>query len=161
MRAVAGAALAPNNRADYDRVLYRLRRRLRPRVLAKALAEGRALGPDEAMAELHAVIQQADQARMRAPEAAFPSAPAAEATPAGAVLARLGGPAELLTPREREVAGLVGRGYTNRQIAEGLVITEGTAALHVAHILDRLNLRSRHQVADWAVEHGFAREPSD
>jgi DNA-binding CsgD family transcriptional regulator len=60
-----------------------------------------------------------------------------------------------LTPREREVAVLIARGLTNTQIAEALVITRGTAANHVAHILGRLGLRSRTQVAIWAVHNGL------
>jgi non-specific serine/threonine protein kinase len=60
-----------------------------------------------------------------------------------------------LTPREREVAALIARGMTNRQIAEELVITEGTAANHVKHILARLTLDSRVQIATWAVERGL------
>jgi non-specific serine/threonine protein kinase len=67
----------------------------------------------------------------------------------------------VLTPREREVAALIARGYTNRQIAEELVITEGTAASHVVHILNRLGARSRAQVAVWATEQGLARARSD
>jgi non-specific serine/threonine protein kinase len=53
-----------------------------------------------------------------------------------------------LTPREVEVARLLARGYTDQEIAEELVITRGTASLHVHHILGKLGLRSRHQVAD-------------
>ena len=52
-----------------------------------------------------------------------------------------------LTPREREVAGLIARGYTNRQIAETLIVTQGTVANHVAHILTKLGLANRTQVA--------------
>jgi DNA-binding NarL/FixJ family response regulator len=52
-----------------------------------------------------------------------------------------------LTPREREVALLMARGYTNQQIAESLVITPGTAANHVAHVLAKLGLANRTQVA--------------
>jgi non-specific serine/threonine protein kinase len=63
-----------------------------------------------------------------------------------------GGPADPLTAREREVAQLVADGKTNRQIAEALVITEWTVDTHVRHILAKLNLRSRAQVAAWAVE---------
>jgi DNA-binding NarL/FixJ family response regulator len=40
-----------------------------------------------------------------------------------------------LTPCVYEVAVLIGRGLTNRQIGEMLVITEGTARIHVAHVL--------------------------
>jgi predicted ATPase/DNA-binding CsgD family transcriptional regulator len=64
-------------------------------------------------------------------------------------------PATDLTPREQEVASLIARGLTNRQIGEALVITEGTAASHVVHILDKLGFRSRAQVAVWAAEHGL------
>jgi non-specific serine/threonine protein kinase len=55
-----------------------------------------------------------------------------------------------LSPREREVAALLAEGLSNRQIAERLVIAEKTAALHVEHILAKLGLHSRWQVADWA-----------
>jgi len=57
-----------------------------------------------------------------------------------------------LTEREREVVGLIVRGCTNREIAEELVIAEGTAVRHVANILNKLNMKSRAQVAVWAVE---------
>ena len=52
-----------------------------------------------------------------------------------------------LTVREREVARLIALGYTNRQIADKLVITRGTAANHVAHILQKLGATNRTQVA--------------
>ena len=57
--------------------------------------------------------------------------------------------------REQEVAGLIARGLTNRQIGETLVITEGTAASHVVHILDKLGFGSRAQIAIWAAERGL------
>jgi DNA-binding NarL/FixJ family response regulator len=57
-----------------------------------------------------------------------------------------------LTEREQEVVGLIVRGCTNREIAEELVIAEGTAVRHVANILNKLNMKSRAQVAVWAVE---------
>ncbi len=51
-----------------------------------------------------------------------------------------------------EVVELIVRGCTNREIAEELVIAEGTAVRHVANILDKLDLHSRAQVAVWAME---------
>ena len=54
---------------------------------------------------------------------------------------------QLLTPRQREVAALVANGFTNRQIAERLVLSEGTVANHVRAILDRLGVERRGQVA--------------
>ncbi len=70
-------------------------------------------------------------------------------------------PADLLTAREREVAVLLARGLTNRQIAQALVIAEGTAGVHVDHILNKLGFRSRAQVAAWAAEHGLLAAPTD
>ncbi|CAL9656554.1 ATP-binding protein [Streptomyces sp. enrichment culture] len=52
-----------------------------------------------------------------------------------------------LTPREREVADLIVEGLTNRQIAERLVISKRTADTHVEHILTKLGVTSRVQVA--------------
>jgi len=56
-------------------------------------------------------------------------------------------PAYPLTRREREVAELVGRGLTNRQIAKELVVSHRTVEKHVANILKKLGLHSREQVA--------------
>jgi DNA-binding NarL/FixJ family response regulator len=64
-----------------------------------------------------------------------------------------------LTAREREVAALISSGLTNRQLAEELVISESTAEVHVKHILSKLGLKSRVQVAGWATEHGLRRTP--
>jgi predicted ATPase/DNA-binding CsgD family transcriptional regulator len=58
-------------------------------------------------------------------------------------------PGSPLTSREREIALLLARGYSNRQLAETLVITEQTAETHVKHILGKLDLRSRHQLTEW------------
>ncbi len=55
-----------------------------------------------------------------------------------------------LTPREQEVLQLVGLGYTNRDIAQSLYISEGTVKTHVTHLLSRLSLRNRAQLAIYA-----------
>lgn len=65
-------------------------------------------------------------------------------------LAANGGTARL-TRREREVAALVAEGLTNRDIAQRLFIAEKTAENHVQHILTKLGLSSRSQIAVWAV----------
>jgi DNA-binding NarL/FixJ family response regulator len=56
-----------------------------------------------------------------------------------------------LTPREWEVAVLVARGHFNRQIADDLVVSERTVDTHVSHILRKLHLVSRAQIAAWVV----------
>jgi two-component system, OmpR family, sensor kinase len=60
-----------------------------------------------------------------------------------------------LTPRQREIAGLISQGLSNAAIAEQLVLTHGTVANHVASILQRLDLDSRTQIAAWAIEEGL------
>jgi DNA-binding CsgD family transcriptional regulator/tetratricopeptide (TPR) repeat protein len=56
-----------------------------------------------------------------------------------------------LTPREREVADLVAQGLTNREIAKHLFLSERTAQNHVQHILTKLDLSNRSQIAVWAT----------
>jgi DNA-binding NarL/FixJ family response regulator len=52
-----------------------------------------------------------------------------------------------LTEREREILALLGEGYSNREIAEELVITVGTVKNHVHNILDKLDVHTRKQAA--------------
>ena len=67
------------------------------------------------------------------------------------------GPFEALTPREREVLGLLAEGRSNRGIAEGLGISEGTVKAHVKAILRKLGAESRVAAAVLAVERGLGR----
>jgi two-component system, NarL family, response regulator DevR len=57
-----------------------------------------------------------------------------------------------LTEREREVLTLIARGYTNKQIADALTVTEKTARNHVSHILEKVGLSRRSEAAVFAVE---------
>ena len=58
-----------------------------------------------------------------------------------------------LTPREYEIAVLIADGLSNQQIAGRLVLTAGTVANHVAHVLAKLGVDSRVQVAVEVVRH--------
>ena len=60
----------------------------------------------------------------------------------------------VLTPREREIAGLVADGLTNREIAERLVISRRTAESHVENILAKLGFASRTQIVAWILQNG-------
>src|SRR6266851_7580096 len=57
-----------------------------------------------------------------------------------------------LTRRERQVACLIRCGRSNRQIAFELIVSERTVDTHVSHILHKLELTSRAQIAAWVVE---------
>jgi len=66
-----------------------------------------------------------------------------------------------LTAREREVIGLVAAGRTNRQIADELFITEGTAGVHVSNILAKLGVQGRTEAAAVAHRLGLIQSPPD
>lgn len=60
-----------------------------------------------------------------------------------------------LTPRETEVIKLVAESYTNRQIAEALVISENTVERHRANILEKLGLHDRVELTRYAIRNGL------
>ncbi len=94
-----------------------------------AFAEGRAMGFEE-------TVEYALSDKKRpSPLLPMPEEPSAAQPPV------------VLTRRERQVAELVGRGLTNRQIASELHLSERTVEKHVANILRKHNLHSREQVA--------------
>lgn len=119
----------PYRRQQLEEMLRRSRSALSPQRADAARREG------EAMA-----MGQAIDYALRAAAAVAPAA--ADAGP--------------LTKREREVAAMVAEGLTNRQIAERLFISERTAEGHVERIRDKLGVRSRTEVATWAVSRGLA-----
>ena len=67
--------------------------------------------------------------------------------------------AGLLSNREREIAGLVAQGLTNKEIATRLVIADRTAEGHVEHILNKLGFHSRSQIATWSTAQQLGSPP--
>jgi DNA-binding NarL/FixJ family response regulator len=58
-----------------------------------------------------------------------------------------------LTPREREVLELIGRGFSNKRIAQELGVAEKTVKTHVTHVLGKLGVADRTQAALYAARH--------
>lgn len=100
------------------------------RAAAAAWAEGEAMTPEQAFAH---VLSDDEPALDVTPTTAPPGSP--------------------LTSREQEVAALIARRLSNRQIADELFISEATAKRHVENILGKLGLASRAQVAGWLAGH--------
>jgi DNA-binding CsgD family transcriptional regulator len=115
-----------------ERALAGTRERLGAERFEMTWAEGRA--------RPSAQVEQALVAAWSGPSGGGPSA---------TLVAQRGG----LTSREREVAALVARGLSTRDIASQLVVSERTVDNHVQHIRDKLHLRSRAQIATWSVAH--------
>lgn len=135
--------------AEYERTMHLISERLEGAALVEAMASGRSLSVSGA----YALALSAEP--LSNPDLAA-AAVAADVEPEPAPAHGLPGlRSSLLTQRQREVAILIARGLTNRQIAHQLTITEGTVGTHVEHILDKLGCQSRAQVAAWVVGHGL------
>jgi predicted ATPase/DNA-binding CsgD family transcriptional regulator len=131
LREALGEPTAPVRKARLDAQLAAARGVLGSTAFERALAEGRALDVDQAVAQATSPPR---------PATAAPPEPSAD---------------DPLSPREREVARLVARGLTNRQVADELVISERTVDVHVARILAKLGFSARAQIAAWVAR----REP--
>ncbi|MDZ5619750.1 LuxR C-terminal-related transcriptional regulator [Nocardioides sp. HM23] len=101
----------------------------------RAFADGASYSLDEAMS-----LAMGDDAGAEPPTSALSGRGGAEA-PGG------------LTRREREVAELLAEGLSNKEIAARLVISQRTVETHVEHVLGKLGISSRAQVASWVAEH--------
>jgi len=64
-------------------------------------------------------------------------------------------PEEALTDRESEILRLMTGGYSNREIAEALDLSEGTVKNHVSNIRSKLGVRDRTRAVLKAIQHGY------
>lgn len=116
------------------------------------LRERRALAEERAQAEGRLVLEVSPQLSARLRRAAraqdqTPEALVAELLTRGleqeALRLQVEAALRALTSREQDVVWLAARGYTNRRIAESLVISSETVKTHVRHVLDKLGVRSK------------------
>jgi non-specific serine/threonine protein kinase len=146
-------------RSRGEQGLAAARRALGEIAFGAAWEEGRALSLEAAAA----LAGAGKASRVSGPPPARLSRPARESAPGWpAPQSPQGGPVGpggWLTAREREVAVLLAQGLTNREIARRLVITTNTAGVHVGHILTKLGLHTRAQVAAWAAANGLTTVP--
>ena len=128
----------PHLAGDHDECAERTREALGAKGYEKAFRRGAGLSGDEAVAYGLGVV----------PPWRGPAAP-----PPGTA-----SPTKL-TPRERQVAELIGQGLSNKDIARALVVAQRTAEGHVENILAKLGFRSRSQVAGWITRHWPEQNP--
>ena len=133
-REATGAPWIPEERAMIGPHIEAARARLEEAVWREEWEKGRSMTLDQAVE--YALSEDEEQ-----------DAPTLVAVPEQQLLDDE--PAERLTAREQEVALLVARGLTNRQVATELHISEHTAATHVRRIFKKLGLRSRAELATW------------
>ncbi len=127
-----GVRLFPSEGAEHELGVESTRAALSTEAYARLSTQGRGLTPDQAV-EFGLAAATPEQSAVSEPSLAL----------------------DPLTIREREVVVLLGQGLSNRQVAETLVVSERTAEAHVTHILTKLGLHSRAQIAVWAAQHGL------
>jgi non-specific serine/threonine protein kinase len=136
LREHTGVPLPPAHRACFEPWFLLARRALPAGEADAATSSGRVLAPGQSISPEQLLALLADDA---APVAALPQPPG------------------VLSRREQEVAVYVAQGRTNQQMADALVVSRRTVESHVSHILDKLGLTTRAQVAVWAAQHGLLR----
>jgi predicted ATPase/DNA-binding CsgD family transcriptional regulator len=129
LRTRLGFPIALRRRQRYTAELEDARSRLGEARFATAWATGQVLDPDAAIAD---ALSEHVATPPKVPEGV-----------------------EQLSAREREVAALIARGLTSREIAAELIVSERTVDTHADHIRTKLGLRSRTDIAAWAAARGL------
>ncbi len=131
----------PGEDADDERMRAWVRAHLGEQAFAQALAEGRAMTPEQALAAgQHTVPASHPNAPAGADRPQVPSPSLPQAYP------------NELTAREVEVLRLVARGLSDAQVAEALVISPRTVNAHLRSIYSKLNINSRHAATLFAIK---------
>jgi predicted ATPase/DNA-binding CsgD family transcriptional regulator len=138
-REIVGQRYEPADQASHEQWVAPARAALGDTTFSAAWADGRVMTLEQAVEYALAWVEPDEPAKPRQPGRAPKGDP--------------------LTAREREIAALVARGQTNREIATTLVISERTADAHVQNILNKLGFSSRAQIAAWAAERGLRVDP--
>jgi DNA-binding CsgD family transcriptional regulator len=132
---------------------YRLATEMNARIGARPYLALSRLGLAQALVSLGSPAQARTHAAQAASEFRALDMPARLAA-ADRLLRRIGvaeRAADPLSPRESEVVSLIAEALTNRQIATRLVLSERTVETHVRSVLAKLGLRTRTEIAAWAL----------
>jgi non-specific serine/threonine protein kinase len=130
LREITGAPLTPQERREHDAVVHRIEQLLGTEAYTTEYARGRTLSPDQAADYALRVRDDAPRAVGLTPRP----------TP--------------LTEREHQVAVLVARGMTNREIASALSVSRRTVGTHLEHMFAKLAVQGRAELAAWITLHG-------
>jgi ATP/maltotriose-dependent transcriptional regulator MalT len=135
LRTAMGAAPSPTEKARLGRYLEVARQRIGERAYAQVWSNAQAESLDVTLQLVEQLLKRVGETSARP---------------------TTGGFGDTLSERERQVAVLVTRGHSNREIAEELVISLKTAEAHIHHVLNKLGLANRVQIATWGTRHGIA-----
>ena len=135
---VTGPSMPSVVRATYQQYIATTRAQIGEQAFQSALAEGRAMTPEQALSAQGSVIPTSLRPKPPGTPRTFP---ARHTYPAG------------LTAREVEVLRLVAQGLTDAQVAEQLVISLRTVTTHLTSIYNKLGVNSRTAAARFALEH--------
>lgn len=146
-----GSSMGPARSARYRRYVVEVQDGLGEEAFAAAWAEGRAMPFEDAIAAALTAEHIGGGWNEQPGERPGPSPRRRGSAPSRPTPmdSASGG----LTRREQEVAALLARGLTNREIAAELTIAERTAETHVCKILSKLSLTRRAQLTAWALQH--------
>jgi predicted ATPase/DNA-binding CsgD family transcriptional regulator len=133
LRETVGLALVLPERAAYERASAQAREELGEDAFGKAVSDGRALAPREALAEVEDALALRE-----------PASEVRDSAPSG------------LSPREAEILRLIAAGRTNREIADALFLSVRTVERHITNLYAKIGARGRADATAFALRRGLA-----